>query len=68
MGNTSTPATWKQCATCEFWAGSRRPSHWRDRSEYESGSKGECAGGGWDRSQMTAENSCGSWKKWGILK
>lgn len=65
---TSTSATWKQCSTCEFWAGSRHPSHWRDRSEHESRAKGECAGGGWNRIQKFAENSCSSWKKWSVLK
>lgn len=65
---TSTSATWKYCSTCEFWAGSRRPSHWRDRSEHESRAKGECAGGGWNRIQKSADSTCSSWKLWGVLK
>ena len=65
---TSTPATWKYCSTCEFWAGSRRPSHWRDRSEHESRATGECAGGGWNRSQKSSDSTCSSWKLWGVLK
>lgn len=65
---TSTSANWKYCSTCEFWAGSRRVSHWRDRSEHESRAKGECAGGGWNRIQKSADSTCSSWKKWGVLK
>jgi uncharacterized protein YraI len=65
---TSTSSSWKVCSTCERWAGSRQPSHWRDRSEHLSGVKGECVGGYWNRSQRDANSSCHEWKLWNILK
>lgn len=65
---TFTLSTWNKCSTCEFWAGSRRPSHFRDKSEHESDATGECAGAGWNRHQTFANFSCSSWKLWGILK
>jgi hypothetical protein len=46
------PGSWKNCVTCQFWTGPRRPSTFRDRAEYGSDSdKGECAG--WQLEQTT---------------
>ena len=60
--------SWKQCVTCEFWAGSRRPAQWRDFVEFERTAKGECCGGGRDRLKTEAMGTCNSWRKWSILK
>ena len=65
----SKPSSWKNCCTCQFWGGSRKASTFRDRSEYGSSQdKGECIGGGWNRQQKAAMNTCNSWEKWGVLK
>ncbi|MFZ4725282.1 MAG: hypothetical protein ACOYMD_07510 [Paludibacter sp.] len=64
----SKQGNWKNCCTCDFWTGQRKPSYWRDRVEYESGAKGECAGGGWNRSKMEANGGCSTWRMWSVLK
>ena len=65
----SKPASWHNCVTCEHWAGPRKVSTFRDRVEYNSDSdKGECVGGGWDRTQMPAMGSCSQWVKWAVLE
>jgi hypothetical protein len=68
MANSKS-SSWKNCVTCERWGGSRKASTFRDSVEYNSEQdKGECIGGGWDRTQTTAMGSCGKWAKWGVLK
>lgn len=60
--------TWKQCVTCEYWGGSRKASTFRDHAEYNSDQdKGECVGGGWNKTQKTAISTCAKWAKWGVL-
>lgn len=63
------PSTWKNCVTCNYWTGPRKPTTFRDRVEFNSEQdNGECAGGGWDRSQRSAVSTCNKWVKWGVLK
>ena len=63
------PASWKNCGSCEFWSGARKPSTFRDQAEVEDTSfTGECVGGGCDRMQMTAMGNCTQWRKWGVLQ
>jgi len=65
----SKSATWKCCATCQLWGGPRQASRFRDRAEYANDDdKGECIGGGWNRQQKKATNSCSKWEKWSVLK
>ena len=67
------PSNWKQCATCEYWAGSREPADlWGNRVEVESPmSRGRCMSrdSGWFHSDLgkQANGSCQSWEKWKIL-
>ena len=62
------PTNSQNCATCEHWAGRRKPSAFRDGAEVEDiNDKGECVGGGFDRMQLTAFGSCSIWRKWGVL-
>ena len=67
------PSNWKQCATCEYWAGSREPADlWGNRVEVESPmSRGGCMSrdSGWFHSDLgkQASSSCQSWEKWKIL-
>jgi hypothetical protein len=68
MPNTK-PSSWKQCTTCQYWAGPRKADFSRTRVEYSSDQdKGECVGGGWNRQQKSASMTCGKWEKWGVLK
>lgn len=67
--SSSKPSSWKVCVTCAHWGGNRQASTWRDRAEYDSNDdRGECVGGGWNRSEKSATHSCGSWVKWSVLK
>lgn len=67
--STSKPSSWKNCVTCLHWGGPRKASTFRDRVEYGSDrDKGECVGGGWNRSQKDAGSSCSKWEKWSVLK
>ena len=65
----SRPSFWKNCVTCEYWAGPRKASTFRDRAEYNNDQdKGECVGGGWNKTQKTAIGTCNKWEKWSPLK
>lgn len=65
----SQSSSWKWCVTCQCWGGTRKTSVFRDRVEYASDQdKGECIGGGWNRSQQNANSTCNSWEKWSVLK
>jgi hypothetical protein len=61
----------KNCATCEFWGGSRKLSSFRDAVEYaDDNVKGECVaiGGFFSRRQTSARQACDKWVKWSVLK
>lgn len=62
-------ANWRQCAVCEYWGGRRTATTFRDQATYDGlQAKGECLGGGFNRMQVTATQTCPKWKKWGVLK
>jgi len=66
---TSKPFSWKICVTCQMWGGPCSASAFRDRAEYGSDQdKGECVGGGWNRTQRTPNSTCNKWEKWSALK
>lgn len=61
--------TWKNCSTCEFWAGPRKPDTFRDGVEVDNAAKGECTGKTWNRSQRSANSSsCSDWRPWGVFR
>ena len=65
------PGSWKQCATCAFWTGSRECDHFGQRVTVNSPTdKGKCAipQGGWKGSQKQANSQCRDWQKWPVLK
>ncbi len=65
----STTARMKNCVSCQFWAGPRKPGIFRDRVEYGSrDDKGECIGPIWNGREMKALASCQKWEKWSVLK
>ena len=66
------PKDWKNCVTCEYWAGSRQPAdNWGNRVEVESPmSRGRCMNrqSGWFYSgEKQANSSCQSWERWRVL-
>ena len=63
------PSSWNKCATCQFWAGVRPPTTFRNRIEFSGlDAKVICARGGWNKSQKEADSSCSDCVKWGILE
>ncbi len=67
------PSDWKQCATCEYWAGERRPANiFGERVEFESPmAKGRCmnrASGWYSSPGKQANFSCNCWEKWAVLE
>ena len=65
------PYTWKKCATCAFWCGTRScDSFGRNVTVGGPMEKGKCAipSGPWKNTQQQANSSCSSWKKWAVLK
>jgi hypothetical protein len=63
------PFTYKICATCECWGGSRRTTTYRDQVEYNSDNdKGECYGGRMSPSLTEAgRGACPTFEKWSVL-
>ena len=69
----SIPSDWKNCLTCEYWAGSREPADiFGRRVSCESPmTHGRCMNrhSGWFNSDLgkQANASCQSWEKWRVL-
>lgn len=60
---------WRNCVTCERWAGPRKLSSFRDRVEYGSDvDAGECVGGVFDRQKVSPMVTCDKWVKWSLLQ
>lgn len=65
------PASWKQCATCAYWTGSRETNTFGEWAKVDSPmSKGKCMcqGSGWKNQDKQANASCPSFQKWAVLK
>ena len=65
------PASWKHCATCAFWTGSRETNVFGEYSKVDSPmAKGKCMcrGNGWTNQERQAGFSCQSFQKWAVLK
>lgn len=59
----------KNCVTCQFWQGARKPSELKGWVEYGRDSdQGECALGKWARQTLKAMFSCRDWEKWGAVR
>jgi len=58
----------KDCVTCAHWNGARKLSGGRGFVDFEFGTKGECLGGGRDRSKTDAQQTCDQWSKMPGLK
>ena len=68
MSVSSLPSSFKVCATCVFWGGSRSTDTLRYYSRFDSNLKGECLGGAFNRAMMSPNASCSKWTKWTVLK
>lgn len=61
-------SSFKVCATCALWAGSRSTDGCNTLSVFEQNQTGKCCGGGFNQAQMNPIASCGKWQKWQALK
>ena len=68
MGKVTAPGSVKFCATCGLWGGPRGANGLRNLAEYDTTSKGECLGGGFNRLMVPAISHCNQWIKWSALK
>ena len=64
MAKQTIPSTWKICATCSNWGGSRRPADpFRTNVEFEGNQKGRCYGGGFNQCDMNPLATCNKWEQ-----
>ena len=57
---------WNNCATCEFWLGSRRFNEYMIAAETDLEARGICSASGRGISTY-ATASCVGWRKWATL-
>lgn len=65
------PYSWKQCATCAYWTGTRETNVFGEYAVVESPmAKGicKCRVSGWFNQQKQANASCLKFEKWVALK
>ncbi|MBR1983255.1 MAG: hypothetical protein IKA12_01035 [Clostridia bacterium] len=62
------PSSFKVCATCALWAGSRSTDAFGSYSVFEQNLTGKCCGGGFNQAQLNPMASCSKWQKWQALK
>jgi len=63
--------SFKNCAVCNFWGGSRQVDAFGQRVKVDSsGTKGKCLlqGGSWKGRDKQANATCNKWQAWGPLK
>ena len=65
---SSLTSSFKVCATCALWSGSRTTDNFNTRVEFERNQKGKCCGGCFNNCQMQPMASCSKWQKWQALK
>ena len=65
------PGSWKQCATCAYWTGSRTCDYFGTHVIVNNTmDNGKCMipSGGWKNADRQATHSCNDYKKWPVLK
>ncbi len=67
MSESSKSSSWKCCGTCEFWSGPRKPDTFMRNVKFDTADKSQCLGK-LKGSSKGGNDSCSSWKKWGVLK
>lgn len=67
----SYPSSWKQCATCDYWGGSRTTDAFGQNVKVGSAMDyGVCMcpnNCGWKGQKKQANGSCSGYRKWGVL-
>lgn len=67
----SYPKSFKNCAVCNYWGGSRQVDSFGMRVTIDSlSSRGKCLlqGGPWKGADKPATSNCPKWQAWGALK
>ena len=68
MSSTRSSKSFKICATCAFWAGSRTPDG--GNAVYDSSQRAKCSApsGTFKNSDMQPQQNCGKWEVWPPLR
>ncbi len=61
------PKLWKNCATCNFWTGSRKTNDIHSGVRAEMNCCGECMQAKYKGLRRFATNSCLKWRRWNAL-
>ena len=67
----SYPYSWKQCATCSYWGGTRSTDRFGEHVSVDSSmTKGKCMNRScqWSNQDKPAGFACNSFEKWPVLK
>lgn len=67
MATNRFPRTFKNCVTCDRWAGPRTPGT-GGCAQFEVGARGKCIGGGFPNTTMGATAACGEWEAWQTIR
>jgi len=67
MSENRLPPSFRACATCALWGGTRTSDPLRTNAIYESDQTGRCMGGSFNMGEMNPLASCGSWEVWAVL-
>jgi len=63
MSQNTLPKSFKVCATCAFWGGTRT-AEFGGYSKFEQNQKGKCQGGVFNNIQMSPMATCNKWELW----
>lgn len=66
MGACQYSNAWKNCATCDFWQGTRKLDEGGASVTVDNAAHGQCDGF-WKGSRKTGNNKCSEWRKWSHL-
>jgi hypothetical protein len=67
MSENKLPASFKVCATCGLWGGSRS-ADFGGYSRFEQDQQGKCYGGGFNQANMSPMASCSKWEVWPAIR
>lgn len=69
MSSNTIGKTWKCCATCSRWGGTRDPGIIIPSITitFDMNQKGRCYGGGYRNLDMNGMAHCGQWMKWAAV-
>lgn len=61
------PNVWQNCATCEFWVGSRKADKFDFTAEVLEATRGRCTLRS-SHDEKYATSTCVGWRRWSALK